>query len=246
MTYNSSSRSYQLFMLGLCVYALAALGVDALMTLDPHTREILDTADYGVCALFFVDFCLSVVKATDRRRYFFTWGWLDFLSSIPAFPALRLGRAARVVRIIRVLRGVRATRLLASALLERRAQSVVLAALFTSMLLVVFASVAVLQFEHGPDANIKDGYDAIWWSFVTITTVGYGDRYPVSGEGRIVAVVLMTAGVGLFGAFSGYVASWFLSPNVGHEQSELVALREEIRQLRNDLRAHGIAQREEP
>jgi voltage-gated potassium channel len=74
-----------------------------------------------------------------------------------------------------------------------------------------------------PGANIVTAGDAMWWSVVTLTTVGYGDRFPVTAEGRIVATLMMTAGVGLFGAFSGFVASWFLRP-AEHEQDD--ALRE--------------------
>ena len=58
---------------------------------------------------------------------------------------------------------------------------------------------------------------AIWWSYVTITTVGYGDKYPVTTEGRIIAMFLMTAGVGLFGTFTAYIASLFVSDNKKEE-----------------------------
>ena len=108
--------------------------------------------------------------------------------------------------------------------------------MLVSFLLVVFSSIAILQFETTADANIKTANDALWWAFVTITTVGYGDRYPVTPEGRIVAAVLMTAGVGLFGTFSGFVASWFLAPKTKLEESETRQLSEEIRALRRELR----------
>ncbi|WP_338327313.1 potassium channel family protein [Porphyromonas gingivalis] len=62
-------------------------------------------------------------------------------------------------------------------------------------------------------SNITTAEDAIWWSYVTITTVGYGDKYPVTTEGRIIAMFLMTAGVGLFGTFTAYIASLFVSDN---------------------------------
>jgi voltage-gated potassium channel len=125
--------------------------------------------------------------------------------------------------------------LLAGFLLDRRAESTFLAAALVSLLLVVFASVAILQFEHVDGANISSAQDAIWWSVVTITTVGYGDRYPITAEGRAIAAVLMTAGVGLFGTFSGFVASWFLAPANRKRQSELHALREEIVSIRQLL-----------
>jgi voltage-gated potassium channel len=235
MTDSAHSHQYQLFMLGLCLYAIVALAVGTFVHLSPQTQIILDTADVAVCALFLFDFALNLARAKRRWRYLYTWGWIDLLSSIPAVSALRWGRAARVVRILRVLRGVRATRLVATAVLERRAQSVFLATLLVSILLMVFASIAMLQFETVPEANIKGGGDALWWAFVTITTVGYGDRYPVTPEGRVIAALLMTAGVGLFGTFSGFVASWFLSPKARAEETEIRGLRDEIRLLRTEL-----------
>jgi voltage-gated potassium channel len=80
-----------------------------------------------------------------------------------------------------------------------------------ALLLIIFSSVSILQFEDAPTSNIKTAEDAIWWSYVTITTVGYGDKFPVTTEGRIIGVILMTAGVGLFGTLTGFISSWFLT-----------------------------------
>ena len=82
-----------------------------------------------------------------------------------------------------------------------------------------------------PEANIKGPEDAVWWAFVTMTTVGYGDRFPVTTEGRLAGALLMVAGVGLFGTFSGFIASWFLAP-----KAALVVLgneRERVKQYGN-------------
>lgn len=223
---------YLIFILALSLFALGALAVQTLVRLDPGTVEILAYADNGVCAIFFLDFVISLVRAEKRARYLFRWGWLDLLSSIPMVDAFRWGRAGRVVRIFRVLRGVRSAKILSEFLLRRRAESAFLAATLLSVLLVVTASIAVLQFETLPDANIKTPEDAVWWAIVTITTVGYGDKYPVSSEGRLMAGFLMVAGVGLFGTFSGFVAAWFLKPQTQKRENEIEVLAGEIRQLR--------------
>ena len=235
MRVSTDSAPYQVFMLALCIYALAALGVQAAFRPDAEVRALLQYADTAVCAVFFIDFLISLYRAPNRWRYFYTWGWLDLLSSVPALDAARWGRAARIARIFRVLRGLRAARILAQLVLERRAQSTFLAAALVALLLLVVASVSILLVETTADSNIRSAGDAVWWALTTITTVGYGDRYPVTTEGRVVAGLLMCAGVGLFGMFSGFLASWFVAPATAEERSEIQELREEIRQLRAAL-----------
>ena len=78
------------------------------------------------------------------------------------------------------------------------------------MLLIIFSAIAILEVETDANGNIKTAEDAIWWSYVTITTVGYGDKFPITTEGRIIGAILMTTGVGIFGTFTALVSSWFI------------------------------------
>ncbi len=224
---------YQLFVLALSIAALLSLAARATWEPDPEARTVLDSADVVVCAFFFIDFLISLYSAPKRLVYLATWGWIDLLSSIPAIDTLRWGRAARIFRILRVLRAVKAMRVLGSVVVERRAQSIFLAAVLLTVLLLVFSSLSMLQFETGSDGNIRNAEDAMWWAVTTMTTVGYGDRFPVTTEGRLVGVFLMIAGIGVFGSFSGLVASWFLSPRrqeVDAEIAELKAMLADIQQ----------------
>lgn len=164
-----------------------------------------------------------------------TWGWLDLLSCMPMVDAARFGRIARVVRIFRVIRGLRAAKIIAGAVLVRRAENALLAAVLATLLLVIFCSVAMLLVEISPDSNIRSAEDAIWWSLSTITTVGYGDRFPVTSEGRVIAAFLMLAGVAIFTTISGLLAALFLSPG-RREASEMAALQQEISALRQELK----------
>ena len=229
---------YLLFMLALSLLALGLLGAGAFLPLDPGEERLLAYADNAVCVLFLLDFFVTLARAKNRWKYFVTWGWIDLLSSIPAADALRVGRTARVLRILRVLRGVRSAKVLAEVLLRRRAEGAFLAVCLVSILLVFTGSVAILHFERAPESNIKGPEDALWWAGVTLTTVGYGDRFPVTSEGRFLAALLMTAGVGLFGTLSGFVASWFLKAPAAPESpsgSEVEELRAEVDRLRLEL-----------
>lgn len=234
------SSSYQLFMLALSIATL--LGVAAQATLRPSSEveRLLQWGDTFACAIFFADFLVSLRRAPDKWRYLRTWGWLDLVSSIPTFDMARWGRAARIARLLRLLRGIKAAAVLTDALLTRRRQSAFLAASLTLLLLVITASILVLVVETDPASNIKSAEDALWWSVTTITTVGYGDRFPVTTEGRGIAVLLMAAGVGVFGVLSGLLASWFIEPTRTAEErdedlEELRALRAEIAELKSLL-----------
>ncbi len=233
------SQSYELFMLSLCVFAIAALAVERFVDLSDPMSNLLQLADQAVCLVFLLDFGYSLANAPNRWAYFRTWGWIDLLSSIPNVAVLRVGRGARILRIIRVLRGVRATRILVGTVIQRRAESAAMSAALATILLVVFASVAILHFESEPESNIKTAEDAVWWSVATVTTVGYGDRYPLTWEGRLVAVVLMLLGMCLVGVLSGLFASWFIAPTAAENRGEIESLRVEIAELRKAIETLG-------
>ena len=232
-------------MLVLCIYSLGILAFQATNP-TPSTMKILDYADLMVCVLFLGDFLFSLYRAENKWRYFVTWGWIDLLSSIPAVDVLRWGRAARILRVLRVLRGLRAVHIMTTLVRENRGQHTVMALCLIVITVVTFASVAILQFHLRPwglrwtsrigrAGNIKSAEDAVWWAMTTITTVGYGDRYPTTTEGRMVAVLLMSAGVGLFGTFSGFLASWFSGEDEDATTKEIAALRAEIARLSQQL-----------
>jgi voltage-gated potassium channel len=108
--------------------------------------------------------------------------------------------------------------------------------MYVVLLLVVvvleFSSIGVLAAERDAEAaNIRSASDALWWGYVTITTVGYGDRFPVTNYGRVVGVFLLTIGVGLFATFTGFIANFFLAPRQEPEDDELERLRARVAEL---------------
>jgi len=175
--------------------------------LPGQVSRILEWVDTGVCFLLLLDFGIRFHKAKSKLE-FMKWGWIDLLASIPNLPMLRAGRLVRVLRIIRLLRAIRASQRVSNILLRNKVQGGVASVLVTFFLLIMFSSIGILICEQqDPGSKIKTAEDAIWWSVATITTVGYGDMYPVTTEGRCIAMLLMIAGVGMFGVVSGIVAS---------------------------------------
>lgn len=192
----------------LSVYVLGALLVDTFFILPDDIHKLLQYLDDGICFVFIFEFFYRLVKAPNKLSYL-KWGWIDLISSIPALPFMRVGRLFRLIRILRILRAFRSLRILTKHLFENRVKGTITAVAIITFLVVIFSSISILIVEKDPSSNIKNAEDAIWWSVVTVTTVGYGDRYPVTTEGRIIGVMLMFVGVGLFGTFTAYVASWF-------------------------------------
>jgi voltage-gated potassium channel len=202
-------NAFQIFIIVLSIYVLGALFIDTVYLLPHETSHLLAIIDDVICLVFITDFIIRFSKASSKRS-FLKWGWIDLVSSIPTFDVLRAGRFIRLIRLLRILRAVRSTKLLVFHVFRNRTQGTFAAVASISVLLVIFSSISILNVETGPSSNIKTAEDALWWSFVTITTVGYGEVYPVTTEGRVIAAVLMVAGVGLFGTFTGFVASWFM------------------------------------
>ena len=230
---------YQLFMLALCCLVLAQLAVEAFFTLPEGVHDILLRVDLFICAFFFFDFLLQLARAESKWRYMVTWGWIDLLSSIPMVSGALWGRAARALRLFKLLRGIRSARELIRFLAsQRRAEGAFLSLILIAVVVVTMSSIVILEAEQEAGGSIQTAGDALWWSVVTVSTVGYGDTFPVTHVGRLIAVGLMLVGIGLFGTFTAFVASWFGSPVELEQERELEAIRKEMTELRRLLAGH--------
>ena len=206
---DTTPNAFQIAILIFTLVVLSALTADTICRLPPQISTLIHWLDTMACAVFFTDFCVRFCRARSKRA-FMKWGWIDLLASVPYVPGLRYARLARVLRVIRLLRGVRAAHRVMQILFHQKAQTGAASLALMGFLLVAFSSVSILICEQHGDGNIKSAEDAIWWSVSTLTTVGYGDKVPVTTEGRLLAMALMVAGVGMFGGLSGLAAALFL------------------------------------
>ncbi len=238
---------WQYFMLLLSIIALTLLAVQTFFAIDQGTHDVIILIDHLVCGVFFADFVWHLIRSRSRMQYL-KWGWLDFVSSIPMIPELRVARLARVVRIIRVLRGARASKHLLGAILLQRARNVFVTVLMGSFVLVLFSSIAIINVE--PSLSPREG---IWWCIFTLITGEYNDFYPISTEGRVIAALLMTAGMAIFGTFTATVASIYFEVEQKKDEERDVEtlagidrLTQEISDLKNTLKQGANTNVEHP
>ena len=201
---ESTSGAYDLFISLIAVLSIALIAWYYFLDNHSETAQLIDYFDYGICLIFFCDFLRNLIKSRGKGRYLCTWGILDLAASIPAIAVLRFLRIARLIRVIRAIKSVHV--LVISIKRDRR--SALLAGIMTITIIgLVSSCFGVLHFEgQDPNGNITNAADALWWSITTVSTVGYGDLYPITAGGRFCAVILMVLGIGLFATLAGIVA----------------------------------------
>jgi voltage-gated potassium channel len=217
----------------LAAYALPILRPD----LPGGWRTGCDAATLIIWIIFWLDFLARFTLATDRRRF------------------LRQNLFDVAVLLLPMLRPLRAVRLVTAVLMiSRRTETWARGRLAvyvgtTTILLVIVAALAALDAERAAEEpNITDFGDALWWSAVTITTVGYGDHYPVTTGGRAVALGLMIGGIGLIGFVTGSLATWIVERVAPRDRpaaataDDIATLRAEIAALRDALRRQASGQ----
>ncbi len=192
----------------------------------PEGTAWLEPVEWAITLVFAAEFIGRLSIATERRAYL-RGHWIDVVALIPP------GRGLRILRLLRLLRLLRAFAGIARALghVERVARHRGLVGLFTAWLgVMVVTSMGLYVAEVGLNEAVGSPLDALWWGITTMTTVGYGDVYPVTPEGRLAAMTLMILGIGLYSAITAVVTSLVLS---GRTEATVVDELERLEQLRN-------------
>jgi voltage-gated potassium channel len=216
-------------MLVLSVAFLVIFVLPELVRMSPAALEMLNALGWFIWGVFALELLIKIYLAPKRMRYLLVH-WVDVLTVIvPFLRPLRLLRVAVV--IVRLWDESR-------TMLRRRTFSVIG---LSSLLLVFAAALGVYIAEREAGGSIASFSDAVWWSVTTITTVGYGDTYPTTPTGRGIAVLLMLAGISLFGLLTARIAAFFVeeeattSPELAEVLERLARIEQQNADLQNQL-----------
>ena len=204
----------EFFILFLALASVLLLALEVAGDISSEQQRMIELIDVGIACIFLTEFIYRFVKA-ERKGVFFKRHWWELLASIPitnevaqSLRGLRLLRLVRLLRLLRLIRFMVRVRILLN---RSRAFSkdTSLIYLATVVSVIVFASaLAFHYFEVNENKSVTSFWDSFWWAMVTVTTVGYGDIFPITVGGRLVGIFLMLTGIGTLGAFTASIASY--------------------------------------
>jgi voltage-gated potassium channel len=207
------STGYELFILLLSlvsVFNLVVIWINYVYPISELTMGVISIINTIVTVFFLYDFAYRILTTSSKSHYFFkNWGWADLLACIPQFRIFRVFRIFRAIRLLRIF-GVKN---MINEIVNNRAGIALFITIFSIIVIAEVVGIWILKAEaQSANANITTSGDAVWWTLVTMTTVGYGDRFPVTMVGRTLAVFVMLSGVALIGVLASFLSNFFLSP----------------------------------
>jgi voltage-gated potassium channel len=236
---DQKGTTYELFILAVSTLSILNYALFAAFTFKSQYWWVVADIEIMLTLVFVLDFSYRLWTAPSRRGYLRHGGVFDLLSCIPLLRIFRLMRIFLITRTLRKMGG----RTVLHDMRRQFASGTLYFVVFLLILTLEVVGLLMLYFEmDAPGSNITTGGDALWWGYVTATTVGYGDKYPVTLGGRLVGTIMLTVGVALFATFSGFLANAFLSnrhakPAAPPDGSPEAALQEIERLLAEQQRA---------
>ena len=207
-------RGFDIFIQSLIVLSIITFSIETLPKLSPSVHAILRACEVTCVAIFTVEYVLRLVVADQKRSFVFSFfGLVDLLAILPFY--LNLGADLRSLRAIRLLRLIRILKLVRYSRAIQRfhrafliAKEEVILFFCVTILLLYLAAVGIYHFERDAQPEtFASVFHSLWWAVATLTTVGYGDVYPITTGGRIFTFFVLLIGLGIVSVPAGLVAS---------------------------------------
>ncbi|MDT8448213.1 MAG: ion transporter [bacterium] len=209
-----ASKAVDLTIQGLVVLSILSFSVETLPNLEPRWKLVLHYFEIFCVAVFSVEYLLRVYAAPDRKRFIFSfYGVVDLLAIVPFYLSvgvdLRSVRGFRLLRLFRVFklfRYNRALRLYLFAFKEIRAELALY--LGATMFLIYLSAIGIYYFENpSQPEKFQSVFHCLWWAVATLSTVGYGDIYPITLGGRLFTFVVLMLGLGVVAVPAGLLSA---------------------------------------
>lgn len=214
INHNTGSRIFSVFIQALILISVIAFSIETIPNLSDRNQFLLRLIEIFCVVIFTVEYILRVYVSDKKLNFIFSFfGIIDLLSILPFYLSfgvdLRSLRALRFLRLFRIFKLVRYNKaMLHFAKAMRSAKEQILLFIFVTLILIYFAAVGIYYFEHeAQPEHFSSIFDSLWWAIITLTTVGYGDAYPITVGGKIFTFFILMIGLGIVAVPTGIISS---------------------------------------
>lgn len=213
-TDTRAGKAFDLFIQSLIVISLVSFSIETLPNLSGTIKRILDILEVIIVTIFTIEYLLRLIVADKKLKFVFSfYGLIDLFAILPFYVArgidlrsLRIFRLFRLIRAFKIFRYSQAIQRFRNAFLAVK-EELILFLIATAFLLFI-AAVGIYYFENpAQPEQFKSVFHCLWWAIATLTTVGYGDVYPITVGGKIFTFVMLVIGLGIIAVPTGLIAS---------------------------------------
>ena len=214
---NDNSRLgkyFSFFIQGLILLSIVLFSVETLPNLKPETRTLLYAIDVFCVIVFTIEYLLRIYVADKKLKFVFSFfGIIDFLAILPFYLSfgvdLRSLRALRFLRIFRILKLARYNKAINHFLTAiKSAKEEIILFIIITLILIYFSAIGIYYFENqAQPEHFSSIFDSLWWAIITLTTVGYGDVYPITVGGKVFTFLMLLIGLGIVAIPTGIISS---------------------------------------
>lgn len=223
---NNASRYFAFFIQALILISIVTFSVETIPDLSPQTKTLLRVIEVFCVMVFTVEYILRIYVADSKPKFIFSFfGIIDLLAILPFYLSfgidLRSLRALRFLRLFRVLKLVRYNRAMNHFTRAiKSAKEEIFLFLFITLILIYFSAVGIYYFENeAQPEHFSSIFDSLWWAIITLTTVGYGDVYPITVGGKMFTFFILLIGLGIVAIPTGIISS-ALTKSIDEKKSE--------------------------